>query len=51
MGSLPGIGDELISHVGLPKLWSSSDFLKEWVEFCFERESLKMDESDLRISR
>jgi cytidyltransferase-like protein len=45
------LGIELISQVGLPKLWSSSDFLKEWVEFCFERESLKMDESDLRISR
>lgn len=26
-------GIEIISGVGLSKLWSSSDFLKEWVEF------------------
>ena len=27
------LGIELISQVGRPKLWSSSDFLKEWGEF------------------
>lgn len=26
-------GIEIISGVGLSKLWSSSDFLKEWGEF------------------
>ena len=45
------LGIELISQVGQPKLWSSSDFLREWVEFCFERESLKLDESEVRVSR
>jgi D-beta-D-heptose 7-phosphate kinase/D-beta-D-heptose 1-phosphate adenosyltransferase len=31
------LGIELISGVGKPKLWSSSDFLKEWGEFWYER--------------
>ena len=31
------LGIELVSSVGQPKLWSSSDFLKEWGEFWFER--------------
>ena len=45
------LGIELVSQVGQPKLWSSSDFLREWVEYWFERESLKLDESEVRISR
>jgi hypothetical protein len=31
------LGIELVSQVGRPKLWSSSDFLKEWGEFWMER--------------
>jgi D-beta-D-heptose 7-phosphate kinase/D-beta-D-heptose 1-phosphate adenosyltransferase len=31
------LGIELVSQVGRPKLWSSSDFLKEWGEFWLER--------------
>jgi cytidyltransferase-like protein len=31
------LGIELISQVGRPKLWSSSDFLKDWGEFWLER--------------
>lgn len=31
------LGIELVSGVGRPKLWSSSDFLKEWGEFWVER--------------
>ncbi len=31
------LGIELIAPVGQPKLWSSSDFLKEWGEFWFDR--------------
>lgn len=27
------LGIELVSQVGMPKYWSSSDFLKEWGEF------------------
>ncbi len=33
------LGIELVSQVGRPKLWSSSDFLKEWGEFWLERAS------------
>jgi D-beta-D-heptose 7-phosphate kinase/D-beta-D-heptose 1-phosphate adenosyltransferase len=32
------LGIELVSGVGKPKLWSSSDFLKEWGEFWYEQE-------------
>jgi D-beta-D-heptose 7-phosphate kinase/D-beta-D-heptose 1-phosphate adenosyltransferase len=31
------LGIELVSQVGEPKLWSSSDFLKDWGEFYVER--------------
>lgn len=31
------LGIELVSQVGRPKLWSSSDFLKEWGDFWLER--------------
>jgi cytidyltransferase-like protein len=31
------LGIELVSQVGRPKLWSSSDFLKEWGEFWLQR--------------
>jgi hypothetical protein len=31
------LGIELVSQVGRPKLWSSSDFLKDWGEFWQER--------------
>ena len=31
------LGIELVSQVGRPKLWSSSDFLKEWGDFWAER--------------
>ena len=31
------LGIELISQVGKPKLWSSSDFLKDWGEFWLQR--------------
>lgn len=31
------LGIELIAQVGQPKLWSSSDFLKEWGDFWFAR--------------
>jgi hypothetical protein len=31
------LGIELVSQVGRPKLWSSSDFLKDWGEFWLER--------------
>jgi cytidyltransferase-like protein len=31
------LGIQVISGVGQPKLWSSSDFLKEWGEFWFEK--------------
>jgi cytidyltransferase-like protein len=31
------LGIELVSQVGRPKLWSSSDFLKDWGEFWYER--------------
>jgi cytidyltransferase-like protein len=31
------LGIELVSGVGQPKLWSSSDFLKDWGEFWFTR--------------
>lgn len=34
------LGIELVSQVGKPKLWSSSDFLKEWVEFWESRGNL-----------
>lgn len=27
------LGIDLVAQVGKPKLWSSSDFLKEWGEF------------------
>jgi cytidyltransferase-like protein len=33
------LGIELVWGVGEPKLWSSSDFLKEWGEFWSEREN------------
>ncbi len=33
------LGIELVWGVGEPKLWSSSDFLKDWGEFWAERES------------
>jgi D-beta-D-heptose 7-phosphate kinase/D-beta-D-heptose 1-phosphate adenosyltransferase len=33
------LGIELVAPVGQPKLWSSSDFLKEWGEFWFARGS------------
>jgi len=33
------LGIELVSQVGRPKLWSSSDFLKEWGEFWLQRAS------------
>jgi len=31
------LGIELVAPVGQPKLWSSSDFLKDWGEFWFAR--------------
>lgn len=31
------LGIELVSQVGEPKLWSSSDFLKDWGEFYIQR--------------
>jgi cytidyltransferase-like protein len=31
------LGIELVSQVGRPKLWSSSDFLKDWGEFWEQR--------------
>ncbi len=31
------LGIELVAPVGQPKLWSSSDFLKDWGAFCVER--------------
>jgi len=31
------LGIEIVAPVGQPKLWSSSDFLKDWGEFWFER--------------
>lgn len=31
------LGIELVSQVGRPKLWSSSDFLKDWGEFLSEK--------------
>jgi cytidyltransferase-like protein len=31
------LGIELVSQVGRPKLWSSSDYLKEWGDFWLER--------------
>ena len=31
------LGIELVSQVGQPKLWSSSDFLKDWGEFLFQK--------------
>lgn len=31
------LGIELVSQVGRPKLWSSSDFLKDWAEFSIAR--------------
>jgi cytidyltransferase-like protein len=31
------LGIQLVSQVGRPKLWSSSDFLKDWGEFWLER--------------
>jgi glycerol-3-phosphate cytidylyltransferase-like family protein len=34
------LGIELVSQVGRPKLWNSSDFLKEWGEFVAEQEDL-----------
>lgn len=34
------LGIELIAQVGRPKLWSSSDFLKEWGEFWSRRNTL-----------
>ncbi len=35
------LGIELVSQVGQPKLWSSSDFLRDWVEYWFQRENVK----------
>jgi cytidyltransferase-like protein len=34
------LGIELVSQVGKSKLWSSSDFLKDWGEFWSKRESI-----------
>jgi cytidyltransferase-like protein len=36
------LGIELVSQVGRPKLWSSSDFLKEWGDFLEEKRSLSI---------
>jgi cytidyltransferase-like protein len=36
-GVCQDLGIQVISGVGQPKLWSSSDFLKEWGEFWFEK--------------
>jgi cytidyltransferase-like protein len=33
------LGIEVISQVGKPKLWSSSDFLKEWGEFWSKKDN------------
>jgi cytidyltransferase-like protein len=33
------LGIEVVSQVGQPKLWSSSDLLKEWGEFWTKRET------------
>jgi D-beta-D-heptose 7-phosphate kinase/D-beta-D-heptose 1-phosphate adenosyltransferase len=30
------IGTEIVPQVGLPKMWSSSDFLNDWVEYFVE---------------
>ena len=38
------LGIELVSQVGRPKLWSSSDFLKEWGEFLAEKGNLPISQ-------
>lgn len=38
------LGIEVVSGVGQPKLWSSSDFLKEWGEFLAEKGSLPVSQ-------
>ncbi len=37
------LGIELVSGVGQPKLWSSSDFLKDWGEFWSSKLSINED--------
>ncbi len=43
------LGIELVSGVGRPKLWSSSDFLKDWGEFWLERSG--MPEAGMEVPR
>jgi len=38
------LGIELVSQVGRPKLWSSSDFLKDWGEFLVEKGKLPISQ-------
>lgn len=38
------LGIELISQVGRPKLWSSSDFLRDWEKFLAEKGSLPVSQ-------